>query len=143
MAGMDELYSGSSPPMSRQRLTQGGQWSTATSTPMMEDSAATALSSPSRRRQREPEAQPAGDAERYVSLGLGLSGLVCENLLAHPFVVVRRQCQVNMMSVRTHATPFTLLPIVVTLHRWQGATSMWKGLGSTLMVKGSVRRDRS
>ncbi len=49
---------------------------------------------------------------------------------------MRRQCQVNMMSMRTHATPFTLVPVMVNLNRWQGASVMWKGLGSTLIVKG-------
>ena len=33
-------------------------------------------------------------------------------------------------------TPVTLLPVIVNLNRWQGVSSLWKGLGSTLTVKG-------
>ena len=41
-----------------------------------------------------------------------------------------------MMSFRTHSTPFTLLPVIVNLNRWQGAGAMWKGIGSMLTVRG-------
>ena len=65
-----------------------------------------------------------------------MAGLVADNLTSHPFVVLRRQCQVNNASYRCHVTPFTLMPVVATLNRWQGLASLWKGLGSTLTVRG-------
>ena len=76
------------------------------------------------------------ESDRYAGVGFGVAGLLADNLLSHPFAVLRRQCQVNNASYRTHTTPFTLVPVVVTLNRWQGLSSLWKGLGSTLTVRG-------
>nr|CAD7424194.1 unnamed protein product [Timema monikensis] len=58
------------------------------------------------------------DVKKYICVGVGIASLITENLLSHPFVVLRRQCQ------------------VVHLHRRQGVTTLWKGLGSVLMVRG-------
>ena len=35
---------------------------------------------------------------RYIGIGVGLASLITENLLSHPFVVLRRQCQVGFVS---------------------------------------------
>lgn len=73
---------------------------------------------------------------RYIGIGVGLASLITENLLSHPFVVLRRQCQVHNNSHRYHLMPVTLLPVIVHLHRRQGITTLWKGLGSVLMIRG-------
>jgi len=67
---------------------------------------------------------------------LGVMKLITENLIAHPFIVLRRQCQVNVFSRKYHLTPFTLIPIVVRLHQRQSMTVLFKGIGSALIVKG-------
>eukprot|EP00095_Tigriopus_kingsejongensis_P008886 snap_masked-scaffold566_size135349-processed-gene-0.0 protein:Tk08886 transcript:snap_masked-scaffold566_size135349-processed-gene-0.0-mRNA-1 annotation:"hypothetical protein DAPPUDRAFT_308941" len=90
---------------------------------------------------RTPMASPAAVSgepqhERYATLGLGLAGLMVEHLMSHPWVVLRRQCQVHTSSVRSHHTPFSLVPVMATLTRWQGVGALWKGLGSTLTVRG-------
>lgn len=36
--------------------------------------------------------------QKYVGIGIGLATLITENLLSHPFVVLRRQCQVNFST---------------------------------------------
>ncbi|KAL1117694.1 hypothetical protein AAG570_004009 [Ranatra chinensis] len=59
-----------------------------------------------------------------------------ENLLSHPFVVLRRQCQVNHKSKKYHIVPITLIPVIIHLHQRQGITTLWKGIGSTLLVRG-------
>lgn len=124
MAGMDEFYGGASAVM--HRIPAGTQQSS--------DSGG--LLTPTKRRMvRDPHSSTT-DVDRYFGVGLGLAGLICENIVSHPFIVMRRQCQVNMMSFRTHSTPFTLLPVIVNLNRWQGAGAMWKGIGSTLTVRG-------
>merc|ERR1719334_2739964 len=69
-------------------------------------------------------------------MGIGLTGLLAENLACHPFVILRRQCQVNVESRRIHATPITLLPVLINLNRWQGVAVLWKGIGSSLTIKG-------
>jgi len=81
-----------------------------------------------------PEVQ--GETDKYAGLGIGFAGLIAENLVCHPFTILRRQCQVNVDSVRYHRTPFTLLPVVVNLNRWQGVAVLWKGIGSSLTIKG-------
>ena len=37
---------------------------------------------------------------------------------------------------RYHTTPITLLPVLVNLNRWQGVAVLWKGIGSSLTIKG-------
>ncbi|CAG2068048.1 unnamed protein product, partial [Timema podura] len=44
--------------------------------------------------------------------------------------------QIQNNSTRYHLFPVTLLPVIVHLHRRQGVTTLWKGLGSVLMVRG-------
>lgn len=73
---------------------------------------------------------------KYLGVSVGLVSLITENLLSHPFVVLRRQCQVHHSSSRTHLVPFTLLPVIIHLHQRQGITTLWKGLGSCLLVRG-------
>lgn len=34
--------------------------------------------------------------QNYAAKGIGMVGLVAENLLSHPFIVFRRQCQVSV-----------------------------------------------
>lgn len=74
--------------------------------------------------------------KKYVGLGVGLVSLLTENLLSHPFVVLRRQCQVHNNSHRYHLIPVTLVPVILHLHQRQGITTLWKGLGSVLLVRG-------
>ncbi|XP_018326051.1 solute carrier family 25 member 46 [Agrilus planipennis] len=73
---------------------------------------------------------------KYVGAGVSLASLITENLLNHPFVVLRRQCQVNNVSRRYHLIPVTLVPVIIQIHRSQGLTTLWKGIGSVLLVRG-------
>lgn len=73
---------------------------------------------------------------RYLSVSVSLVSLITENLLSHPFIVLRRQCQVHHNSKRYHLHPVTLVPVIVHLHRRQGVTTLWKGIGSSLLVRG-------
>jgi len=82
------------------------------------------------------EAGPAGESDKYAGLGIGVAGLLAENLACHPFIILRRQCQVNVESRRAHNTPITLLPVLINLNRWQGVAVLWKGIGSSLTIKG-------
>ncbi|XP_020299451.1 solute carrier family 25 member 46-like [Pseudomyrmex gracilis] len=73
---------------------------------------------------------------KYVGLGCGLASLITGNLLIHPFIVLRRQCQVNPSSTKYHLMPVTLVPVIVRLHQTQGINTLWKGIGSVLLVRG-------
>lgn len=94
--------------------------------------------------QKHPNAQPAYESpeddelslRKYLGVSVGLVSLITENLLSHPFVVLRRQCQVHHSSMRRHLVPFTLVPVIAHLHQRQGVTTLWKGLGSCLLVRG-------
>ncbi|XP_038221962.1 solute carrier family 25 member 46 [Zerene cesonia] len=72
----------------------------------------------------------------YVTTAINVASLVTENLLSHPFIVLRRQCQVHNTLKNYHIVPYTLLPVVARLHRRQDVTTLWKGIGSTCIVKG-------
>ncbi|KAH8322389.1 hypothetical protein KR074_012598, partial [Drosophila pseudoananassae] len=72
----------------------------------------------------------------YLAVGVQWVSLVTENLLSHPFIVLRRQCQVFSTSKRYHIHPITLLPSILNLQRQQGVATLWKGVGSCLMVRG-------
>ncbi|EFN82673.1 Solute carrier family 25 member 46 [Harpegnathos saltator] len=74
--------------------------------------------------------------KKYIGLGCGLVSLITENLLIHPFVILRRQCQVNPGSTKYHLIPITLVPVIIRLHQTQGVNTLWKGIGSVLLVRG-------
>ncbi|XP_022915368.1 mitochondrial outer membrane protein SLC25A46 [Onthophagus taurus] len=74
--------------------------------------------------------------QKYVGQGVSVVSLIAENLLCHPFVVLRRQCQVHYNSRKIHVVPITLVPVIMHLHQHQGITTLWKGLGSTLLIRG-------
>lgn len=74
--------------------------------------------------------------KKYVGTGVQVVSLIAENLLCHPFVVLRRQCQVHNNSKKTHIIPITLVPVMCHLHQHQSITTLWKGLGSTLLIRG-------
>lgn len=83
-----------------------------------------------------PEEEEELSLKKYLGGSVGLVSLITENLLSHPFVVLRRQCQVHHNSTRQHLIPFTLVPVIIHLHQRQGVTTLWKGLGSCLLVRG-------
>ncbi|KAL7305454.1 hypothetical protein TKK_0002195 [Trichogramma kaykai] len=74
--------------------------------------------------------------KHYIGRGCGLASLITENLLIHPFLVLRRQCQVNPVSKKYHVIPITLIPVMMRLHQTQGLNTLWKGIGSVLIVRG-------
>lgn len=104
------------------------------------------------------------ESNAYVTTAISVASLITENLLSHPFIVLRRQCQVFFFNLsyfwavyfvtlslniflyendqvhnslrNYHIVPYTLLPVVVRLHKRQDFTTLWKGIGSTCIVKG-------
>ena len=42
------------------------------------------------------------DMDHYANLGIGTVGLFLQNVGTHPFIVLRRQCQVSSESARCH-----------------------------------------
>ncbi|XP_063980431.1 mitochondrial outer membrane protein SLC25A46-like [Diachasmimorpha longicaudata] len=74
--------------------------------------------------------------KRSIGIGCGLASLITENLLIHPFIVLRRQCQVNPMAATYHLVPITLIPVMMRLHQSQGMNTLWKGIGSVLLIRG-------
>ncbi|KAI3413847.1 hypothetical protein GPALN_011325 [Globodera pallida] len=62
-----------------------------------------------------------------ASAALGFSNFVNGALIRHPFVVLRRQCQVHDNAGRKHLTPISLLPVLINLAGKDGVLSLWKG----------------
>uniref|UniRef100_A0A452UK48 Mitochondrial outer membrane protein SLC25A46 n=1 Tax=Ursus maritimus TaxID=29073 RepID=A0A452UK48_URSMA len=82
---------------------------------------------------------PGGSSEqlnRFAGFGIGLASLFTENVLAHPCIVLRRQCQVNYHARHYHLTPFTVINIMYSFNKTQGPRALWKGMGSTFIVQG-------
>ncbi|XP_051875564.1 mitochondrial outer membrane protein SLC25A46 [Pristis pectinata] len=73
---------------------------------------------------------------RFAGFGIGLASLFTENVLAHPCIVFRRQCQVNYHAKYYHLTPFTVVNIMYHFSKTQGLKGLWKGMGSTFIVQG-------
>ncbi|XP_074851340.1 mitochondrial outer membrane protein SLC25A46 isoform X2 [Carettochelys insculpta] len=73
---------------------------------------------------------------RFAGFGIGLASLFTENVLAHPCIVLRRQCQVNYHARNYHLTPFTIVNIMYSINKTQGPRALWKGMGSTFVVQG-------
>ncbi|CAE1169040.1 SLC25A46 [Acanthosepion pharaonis] len=76
------------------------------------------------------------DLVRFTGMAVGISSLFAEKLLSHPCIVLRRQCQVHYNAKSYHLTPFTLFQIIMNLQQKQGFAALWKGVGSTFVVKG-------
>ncbi|XP_074022611.1 mitochondrial outer membrane protein SLC25A46 isoform X3 [Numenius arquata] len=79
---------------------------------------------------------PGGQLNRFAGFGIGLASLFTENVLAHPCIVLRRQCQVNYHARNYHLTPFTIVNIMYSINKTQGPRALWKGMGSTFIVQG-------
>ena len=74
--------------------------------------------------------------QRLAGFGIGITSLLIEDFLTHPFIVIRRQCMVNSAAVFYHLTPFSVCHIMVQIKRKQGLSTFWKGQGSRLAVRG-------
>ncbi|CAK5007891.1 unnamed protein product [Meloidogyne enterolobii] len=48
-------------------------------------------------------------------------------VIRHPFVVLRRQCQIHDHAYRKHFFPTTLVPVIIKLTAKDGFLSLWKG----------------
>ncbi|GFN80653.1 solute carrier family 25 member 46-like [Plakobranchus ocellatus] len=74
--------------------------------------------------------------QRLAGLSIGFCSIFCEQLLSHPCIVLRRQCQIHHAGGWYHLTPFSLLQTVINVQRTQGGLVLWKGLGSVYIVRG-------
>lgn len=76
------------------------------------------------------------DSLRSSSI-LRLSDVLCQNIILHPFISLRRTCQVNRKcSPYICAQPFSLVLFLYHQQRKQGLGALYKGLSSELLVKG-------
>lgn len=82
---------------------------------------------------KEPDTEP---MQQYSDVGFRLASILIENLVAHPCIVLRRQCQVHRTAQKYHLTPFTLFPVIVKLQQRQGLITLWKGAPSMFVVRG-------
>ncbi|XP_029025346.1 mitochondrial outer membrane protein SLC25A46 isoform X2 [Betta splendens] len=84
----------------------------------------------------QPSVPPGEQLSRFAGFGIGLVSLFTENVLAHPCIVFRRQCQVNYHARCHHLSPFSTVPVMYSITKAQGVKSLWKGMGSTFIVHG-------
>ncbi|XP_025078111.1 LOW QUALITY PROTEIN: solute carrier family 25 member 46-like [Pomacea canaliculata] len=73
--------------------------------------------------------------QKAVGLSIGFCSIFAEQLLSHPCIVLRRQCQVHHNGFWYHLTPFTLAQILLNLQRAQGGWTLWKGIGGVFVVR--------
>ncbi|KAL8585086.1 hypothetical protein ACOMHN_013102 [Nucella lapillus] len=74
--------------------------------------------------------------QRVCGLSIGFCSIFAEQLISHPCVVLRRQCQVHHNGRGHHLTPFTIVQTLLNLQRTQGGWTLWKGIGSVFVVRG-------
>lgn len=73
------------------------------------------------------------------SSALQLAHIITQHILLHPFVALRRTCQVNRKcSSFICVQPFSLMPFMYHLSRKQGIPALYKGLSSELLVKSAT-----
>lgn len=85
--------------------------------------------------QESPESEEM-TLRNYLSVSVSMVSIITENIISHPFITLRRQCQVHHNSKRYHIFPARIIPVIVNLQRRQGIGTLWKGIGSTLLVRG-------
>ncbi|XP_028399053.1 solute carrier family 25 member 46-like [Dendronephthya gigantea] len=83
-----------------------------------------------------PEAAGIENWQRLAGFSIGITSLLIEDFLTHPFIVVRRQCMVNSSAVLYHLAPFSVCRVMLKIRRKQGLSTFWKGQGSKLAVRG-------
>jgi solute carrier family 25 protein 46 len=76
--------------------------------------------------------------KHYLSVSVSVISLITENVISHPFIVIRRQAQVYHNSKRYHIVPIRIFPVIGRLYKRQGITPLWKGLGSSLLTRGML-----
>lgn len=74
--------------------------------------------------------------QRFAGLSIGFCSIFAEQLISHPCIVLRRQCQVHHNGAWYHLTPFTLVQTFLNIQRTQGGWTLWKGLSSVFVVRG-------
>ncbi|CAL1534585.1 unnamed protein product [Lymnaea stagnalis] len=74
--------------------------------------------------------------QKLAGLSVGFCAIFAEQLLSHPCIVLRRQCQVHHAGYWYHLTPISLLQTLINIQRTQGGLVLWKGLGSVYIVRG-------
>lgn len=68
---------------------------------------------------------------------LRMTDVLNQHILLHPFIALRRTCQVNRKcSPFLCVQPFSLIPFLYHQQRNQGIGALYKGLSSELLVKG-------
>ncbi|VDO39624.1 unnamed protein product [Haemonchus placei] len=67
---------------------------------------------------------------------LGLADVTTKFAIAHPCMVLRRQCQVHQNARYLHLTPFTLVPVVCNMVSNEGILTFWKGSIGSCVVWG-------
>lgn len=85
---------------------------------------------------RIPENLDSENAQKFAGIGLEITSTVIGNLISHPCIVLRRQCQVNGKALRYHLSPFTLIPVVIRLQNRQGLKCLWKGSSGIFILRG-------
>ncbi|KAK2140997.1 hypothetical protein LSH36_1186g00003 [Paralvinella palmiformis] len=92
----------------------------------------------------KPATKAKESVHRFVGLGVGLASVAAEHVLSHPCIVLRRQCQVIKLHYNT-LTNYQIVEEGTLIEQWMeycvanfqvSVTTLWKGIGSTLMVKG-------
>jgi len=80
--------------------------------------------------------QKTDNLARVAGFGIGVGSLYLQEALGYPFIVLRRQCQVNHGAVKYHILPFSLFKVIGRIHQRQGTSVFWKGWGTNCIVKG-------
>jgi solute carrier family 25 protein 46 len=81
------------------------------------------------------------DSEPVLKTAIAITStinLLTDHLISHPFIVIRRQTQVNRKSGLYHLTPITIIPFMIRIQRKQGFSVLWKGIGSVFITKGML-----
>ncbi|KRZ28664.1 Solute carrier family 25 member 46, partial [Trichinella pseudospiralis] len=60
----------------------------------------------------------------------------CLLKICQPFIAFRRQCQVNFKAAHYHRTPVTVIPIMYNVQHNQDFGSLWKGVSSSIVLRG-------
>lgn len=85
---------------------------------------------------RIPENVDPENPQKFVGIAIEITSTIIGNLISHPCIVLRRQCQVNRKALRYHLSPFTLIPVILRLQQRQGLKCLWKGAGGIFILRG-------
>ncbi|XP_053406101.1 mitochondrial outer membrane protein SLC25A46-like [Mercenaria mercenaria] len=85
---------------------------------------------------QRPQPSQSEQMKKVAGMAIGIGSTWAFEFISHPFIVMRRSCQIFYPAQSTHLLPITVVPLMMKLNRNKPPVSMYKGFVSNLLCRG-------